>query len=252
VCRIERTHTGTGRLRSCGLVIAVAATCLLGGRAIASGNATSLGGLSSDHLLAVDGAATTGVPALTTCDNFDVTTGDLAGRTVSDAARCSGFTWAVHSGSWAVSGGRVAGSGATPAIATLPVLLSSATASAAVHDVDTGGRQAGVVLDHNGVDTYLAALIVGDVVPRIDLVLVDAGVAAVLASATVSLSSSVVVALTRDDASVVVHLDGVQVVSHSLDGASVATLGAATGAGLATSSSSVTIDHLRVSPPTTP
>jgi len=62
----------------------------------------------------------------------------------------------------------------------------------------------------------------------------------------------VVVALTRDDASVVVHLDGVQVVSHSLDGASVATLGAATGAGLSTSSSSVTIDNLRVSPPTTP
>jgi hypothetical protein len=252
VRRTERTHTRSARLRRCGLAIATMATCVLSGRAIAGGNAASLGGLSSDPLIAFDRAAATGAPALTTCDNFDLSDGDLAGRTVSDSSRCGGLSWTVHTGSWTVSGGRVTGSGATPAVATLSTSLSSATVWAEVDDVGIGGREAGVVLDHDGSDTYLAAEIVGDVVPTIDLVLVDAGVPSVLASATVSVGASAALALTRDDVSVEVHLDGVLVVGHVLDGASVATLGAATGAGLSTSSSSVTIDNLRVSPPTSP
>ena len=39
-----------------------------------------LGGLSSDPLVAFDRAASAGAPALATCDNFDLTAGDLAGR----------------------------------------------------------------------------------------------------------------------------------------------------------------------------
>lgn len=141
---------------------------------------------------------------------------------------------------------------ATPAIATLGTALSSATVSVELAGADVGVHETGVVLDHDGADTYLAAVVVGDVVPRVDLLLVDGGVTTVLASSPVTVAPSVVVALTRDGATATVHLDGALVVSHVLDGATVATLGAATGAGLSASNSSVTADDLRVSPPATP
>jgi len=228
------------------------ASCILGGRAIASASATSLGGLSSDRLVAFERAAGSSAPQLATCDNFDLADGDLAGRTVSDALRCNGLAWAVHAGTWTVGGGWVSATGATPAVATLTTALSSATVSARIAGADVGLHETGVVLDHDGVDTYLVASVVGDVVPSVDLRLVDGGVATLLASSPVTLGPSVVLALTRDGAAVTVHLDETLVVSLVLDGAAVATLGTATGAGLSASSSSVTIDDLRVSPPTTP
>lgn len=239
-------------VRRLGLTIAVVASCVLGGRAIAAAGATSLGGLSSDPIVAFAGASAAGAPALATCDNFDLTDGDLAGRTVSDAVRCNGLTWTVHAGTWTVSGGRVSATGATPAVATLATGLSSATVSAELDGADVGTHETGVVLDHDGVDTSLVAVVVGDVVPRVELRLVDGGVGTLLASSPVTLGPSVVVALTRDGTNATVHLDGVLVVSHVLDGAAVATLGAATGAGLSASNSSVTADDLRVSPPATP
>ncbi len=256
--RIDRAQTDTRharrvrRIRRLGLTVAVVASCVLGGRAIAAAGATSLGGLSSDPLVAFAGASAAGAPALATCDNFDLTAGDLAGRTVSDAARCNGLVWTVHAGTWTVSGGRVSATGATPAVATLATALSSATVWIEFDGADIGVHETGVVLDHDGVDTYLAAVVVGDVVPRVDLRLVDGGVATVLASSPITVGSSVVVALTRDGTTATVHVAGALVVSQVLDGAAVATLGAATGAGLLASNSSVTADDLRVSPPATP
>ena len=105
------------------------ASCILGGRAIASASATSLGGLSSDRLVAFERAAGSSAPQLATCDNFDLADGDLAGRTVSDALRCNGLAWAVHAGTWTVGGGWVSATGATPAVATLTTVTTTAAAA---------------------------------------------------------------------------------------------------------------------------
>jgi hypothetical protein len=223
--------------------------CVAGGGAVVAGFAASLGPLSSRSLGAWTTALAAGAPTIAVCDNFDGADGPLAGRAVSSAANCGLETWAVHQGTWSVVGGAAESDGTIDAAATVDSGLTDATVDATVTGADTGSRSGGVVIDHDGISTYLAAVIVGDATAHADLVLVAGGIPITLASAPVSVGSTVNLSLTRDGSDATVRIDGVVTVSYTLGPGDIATLAGGTRGGLYASSTSIQFDNLRVTTP---
>lgn len=227
-----------------GLTLSVA-----GGGAVVVGFASGLGGLDGGSLQSWSTQLAVTAPTVLICDNFDVADGDLDGRAVSTAASCGLDIWSVDAGTWTVGGGSVAADGTPAATASLPVAQAEVTVAALVQGADSGGAAGGVVGSHDGADTYLAAVIVGDVTPHVDLVLVSGGSPTTLTGASSAIPASAMLALTRDGTSVEVRVDGVVVLSYTLSAGDIATLGAGTRAGLYASSNSVQFDNLRVTTP---
>lgn len=231
------------------MLVAGVTLCVAGGGAVVVGFAAGLGALSSETLGSFSEALAPVVPQLVTCDNFDAGGGSLSGRAVSSAASCGSAVWTVHVGTWSVGSGLVDSDGTTDGVATLDVGLTNVRIEAMITGADSGSRAGGVVVDHDGGSTYLAAVLVGDSPVRVDLILMSAGVPTTVATANVTVGPSSTLSLTRDGSLAIVHLDGLTVVSYTLSAGDSATLGSSTRAGLYASSLSVQFDNLRVTTP---
>ena len=144
-----------------------------------------------------------------TCDNFEGPDASMSARAVETSARCGTFAWTLDIGGWSVASGVAASDGTPDAVATLPVELIDVSVGATVMGVDAGSQAAGVVVSHDGVGSYLAAVVVGDPQVRVDLVLMAGGVPTVLAHRRPSPSVPTTnLVLSRDGAEVEVHVDG--------------------------------------------
>jgi hypothetical protein len=227
-----------------GLTLSVA-----GGSAVVVGFAAGLGGVDGGSLQSWSTQLAVSAPTVVECDNFDEIDGDLQGRSVSSVDTCGTSQWSVHGGTWVVGGSVVAADGTAGANATLPSALSDATVAAQVLGADTGGAAGGVALGHDGVASFLAATLVGDAVPHVDLLLVAGGAPVTLTSAPLTIAATTMLSLTRVGADVTVAIDGTTVLSYTLLAGDIAALGSGTRAGLYTSSSSIQFDNLRVTTP---
>jgi hypothetical protein len=225
--------------------------CVAGGSAVVVSFAAGFGGLSSDSLGSWSEALAVEAPTVITCDNFEGPDSSLAGRAVQSVAQCGTATWTVHHGTWSVVGGLAESDGTGDAVATLPSGLTDVAAATTIVGVDLGSNVGGLVLNHDGADTFLAALVVGDAPVHVDLVLMDHGVPTTLATADVAIGSSTTVSLTRDGSAVAVDVDGVRVLTETLDAGAIALLGAGDRAGLYASSASIQFDNMRVTTPPT-
>ncbi len=223
--------------------------CVAGGSAAGVGFAAGFGGLSSDALGSWSEALAVDAPTVITCDNFAGPDASLGGRAVETPARCGGFTWAENTGTWAVVAGAAESDGTSDAVATLAAGATAATVTATVVGVAVGSNIGGLVLNHDGVDTFLAAAVVGDAPVHVDLVLMDRGVPTTLATANVSVGASTTLSLTRDGSAVTVDIDGGRVLTETLDAGAIALLGAGDRAGLYASSASIQFDNMRVTTP---
>jgi hypothetical protein len=239
---------GQGHRRTTVLVVGVA-LCVAGGGAVVAGFAASLGPLSSKSLGAWSTALAAGAPSVAVCDNFEGADGTLQGRAVSTAAHCGVETWDVDHGSWSVVSGTAQSDGTTDAVATVGTALSDATVDVTIVGVDAASQRGGLVLDHDGIGTYLAAVIVGDATSHVDLVLVNGGVPTTLSSADVTIGPVATLSLTRDGSTVTVLVDGSTIIEHTLGPGDIATLGSGTRAGLYASNTSAQFDNLRVTSP---
>ncbi|MBI5087592.1 MAG: hypothetical protein HZB15_01615 [Actinobacteria bacterium] len=213
------------------------------------GFAAGLGSFSGGQLEAFKAAATSVAPTVVSCDNFDGPDSPLAGRAVQSTATCGPLTWEVQSGGWSVASGVALTDGTPDSIATLPVGQVDASVVAVVSGVSGSGG--GVVLDHDGIATYLAAVLAGDGPVHADLVLVAAGAPTVLATTAVTLGPATTVSLDRLGDAVEVRVDGVPVISLTLDPGIIAILGGGDRAGLYASTASIQFDNLRVTSPLT-
>lgn len=230
-------------------MLAVGVTlCVAGGSAAVVGFAAGFGGLSSEALGSWSESLAVEAPTVITCDNFAGPDASLAGRAVQSVAACGTATWTEHQGSWGVVAGVAQSDGTSDAVATLPA-GGAVTVGVTMLGADAGSSSGGVVVDHDGTDTFLAAIVVDDVSPHLDLVLMDHGSPTTLSSANISIGASATMALTRDGSTVDVDIDGVRVLTESLDAGAIALLGVGDRAGLYASSASIQFDNLRVTTP---
>ena len=224
--------------------------CVAGGGAVVVGFAAGLGPLSSETLGSFSEALAPVVPQLVTCDNFDAGDGSLSGRAVSSAASCGSNVWTVHAGTWSVGSGLVDSDGTIDGVATLDVGLTNVHVEATITGADSGSRVGGVVVDHDGASTYLAAVLVGDVAgprrsgPGVGRCADDGGHGERDRRNLID-----AVALARSGPLAIVGVDGLTTISYTLSGGDSATLGSSTRAGLYASSLSVQFDNLRVTTP---
>lgn len=235
--------------RTTTVLVAGLTLSVVGGGAVVVGFASGLGGVESGSLQSWSTQLAVNAPTVLVCDNFDETDGDLDGRPVSTAVKCGFDTWSAHVGTWTVGGGAVVSDGTAAATATMPVAQADGTVAVLVQGADSGGEAGGVVSGHDGTDSYLAAVMVGDVTPRVDLLLVAGGISTTLATVSITVPSAAVLALTREGADIAVLMDGAPTLSYTLSAGDIAALGPGTRAGLYASSNSVQFDNLRVTTP---
>jgi hypothetical protein len=221
--------------------------CVAGSGAVVVGFASGLGGISGGELEAMKAVATSVAPSIVACDNFDGADAALAGRTVQSAPACGPFTWDAPAGGWAVVSGAAVADGTPDATATLAVGRADVAVEVTVEGV--AGDGGGVVVDHDGGATYLTGILAGDGPVRADLVLVAAGVPTVLDSAVVSIGTSTTLAVVRLGDVAEVRVDGLAVISLTLDPGIIAILGGGDRAGLYASTASMQFDDLRVTTP---
>ncbi|MGE3589367.1 MAG: hypothetical protein AB7L17_16695 [Ilumatobacteraceae bacterium] len=221
--------------------------CVAGSGAVVVGFAAGLGGISGGELQALKAVATSVAPSIISCDNFDGPDAPLAGRAVQSPSTCGALTWDVHAGGWSTASGVVVVDGTTDSVATLGVGRVDAAVEVTVSGVSGAGG--GVVADHDGADTYLAAVLAGDGPVRADLLLVAAGVPTVLDTTVVSIGTSTTLSLVRLADAVEVRVDGAPVLSLTLDPGIIAILGGGDRAGLYASTASIQFDDLRVTTP---
>ncbi len=212
--------------------------------------ASALGGLGSATLTAYDVAGPVGAPAVVACDNFTGTTGaNLNGRGVVVAAACASRTWMAHVGTWTVQTNQAASSATASAVVTVNTAVSDASVQVVLRSLNTGGRSGGVVLDHSGGATYLAAVMIDGAPDVVQLRLVVAGSPTVLATATPAFATTNTLRLARVGTSVTVRVNGSSVITATLSAGAVASLGGAGRAGLFGGNSSVRFDDFVVSVP---
>lgn len=235
------------RHRTVTALVAGLTLCVAGGSAVIAASAASLD-LTARPLDAWSTQLAAAAPAVITCDNFS-SDGTLSGRSVTEVTTCGAFTWTVHTGSWSTSAGRASADGTAGAAASVAAGAADAAVVAAIVDADTGGRQGGVLLAHDGGDDFLAAVLVGDDPDRVDLVLVDEGAPSVLATAATTIAASTRLEIVRVGDQITVQVDGVSLIDHTLTAGELAALGSGTGAGLYASSSTIQIDDFRVTTP---
>ena len=222
----------------------------VGGAALASTYAASVGGLASASMLSFAVPGASGAPSVVGCDNFTGTNGTtLNNRVATVAASCANRTWAVEAGAWTVQSARAAPNATANAVATLNTAQASATIQADLTAITANGRSGGVVLSHDGTSTYLAAVAVNTTTDRIDLKVVKAGTPTTVATANASLAATTTtLRMTRSATAVTVWVNGTAVLNHTLSTANAAAL---TGgrAGIIGGTSSVRFDDLVVTTP---
>ena len=210
---------------------AVGATLLV--VAVAIGNATTLGGLSTGSLLTVDQAVAGNAPTVLVCDDFSraaATGSALNGRPVQLPANCGAATWTSQLGTWTISSGQLAAS-TTNATATLAAGQTSVSAEATILNVNGTSRIGGVAIDHTGATRiYLAGVLSGPSTAQLRLV--TGSTVTTLANATVTIGASAVVRITRNASAVTVSVNGTQAISFTLNATQIATLSGGTLVGL--------------------
>ncbi len=226
------------------------ALVVVGGAALASAYAASVGGLASASILSFAQAGASGAPTVIGCDNFTGTTGaTIDARAATTATSCAGRTWAVEAGAWTIQSAKAAPNATADAVVTLNTAQSSATVQTDLTAINANNRSGGVVLSHDGTSTYLAAVAVNTTTDRVDLKVVKSGTATTVATATASLAATTTtLRMTRSGTTVTVWVNGTSVLTHTL---STANNSALTGgrAGLIGGSSSVRFDDVLVTSP---
>jgi hypothetical protein len=222
----------------------------IGAFAVTGANAATLGVVTTHSLTVVDASGTPSTPTVLGCDNFTGTSGaNMAGRTVTVAAPCSSLVWTSHLGNWTIQINTAASNNTVAAVATLNSSSADATVQAVITAIDIGGRSGGLVLAHNGIDTYLTAVMTDATPDRIELRLVDAGVSNLLTTVNPTFAATNTLAFTRAGAAVAVALNGTVVISYTLSAGHLTTLTTAGRAGLFGGSTSVRFDDLVVTNP---
>lgn len=222
----------------------------VGGAALASTYAASVGGLASASILSFAETGTSGAPTVVGCDNFTGTNGTtLNNRAATVASSCANRTWAVEAGAWTVQSAKAAPNATTNAVVTLNTAAPSATVQADLTAINANSRSGGVVLSHDGTSTYLAAVAVNTTTDRVDLKVVKAGTPTTVATANASLAATTsTLRMTRAANAVTVWVNGTVVLTHTLSASNASTLSGGR-AGLIGGTSSVRFDDVLVTSP---
>lgn len=214
------------------------------------GHAASLGGVSSVSLVAVNQAATASTSTILGCDDFTGTTGvSMSARAASGAVACANRVWLVHVGTWTIQANAAASSATVSAVATENTGTVDSSVQVVLASLNTGGRIGGVVLSHDGVSTYLAAVMIDGAPDRIELRTVITGVPTVVATVTPTFAATNTLVLARAGSSVTVSLNGTSVLTFTLSAAQLSSLGTGARAGLFGGNSSVRFDDFVVTAP---
>ncbi|HSB85768.1 MAG TPA: hypothetical protein VLD86_05635 [Ilumatobacteraceae bacterium] len=218
--------------------------------AIAAGNAASLGGITAVGLMSVSQGATVSTPAVIGCDNFTGTTGgSMNGRAATVASACSSRVWTAHVGTWTIQSNTAASSATVDAVATENTTTADSTASVVLSNLNAGSRSGGLVISHNGTDTFLAAVMINSAPDRIELRSYNAGTSTVLATSTPTFTASNTLQLSRSGAAITTTVNGVVINTYTLTSAQQTALGGGARAGLFGGNSSVRFDDFAVISP---
>ena len=225
-------------LHACVLVIALI------GVGVAGVQAATLGGVTAKSLGAFEQPGSTSAPTVVGCDSFTGTTGaSMSLRAVTTAGPCSSLVWTVHVGTWTIQTSQGASSATASAVATLNTSFIAGSAEVVLASLNTGGRSGGLVLSHDGVSTYLAAVMIDATPDRIELRIVNGGVSTLLGTANPTFLTTNTLRLTRSGSSMTVLLNATSVLTFSLSAAQVSSLGTGGRAGLFGGNGSVRFDN---------
>ena len=219
---------------------------LLGG----VGYATTLGSLAARSMLGIDIATTVSTPAVIGCDNFTGTTGaTMVARAATAAAACSNRVWTSLRGTWTIQSNKAASSATASAVVTEDTLTANSTGQVVLSSLNTTGRSAGLVLSYDGVNSYLAAVLISGSPNRAELRIVLSGTPTVLATATPAITASNTLSLSRSGSTVTVTVDGNTLITNTLSAPNVTSLGSGTRAGLFGGDANVRFDDFLVTSP---
>lgn len=176
---------------------------------------------------------TTTVPAvLPVCDTFSLSapTGSaLNNRPTRPVNACRPLTWTVHSGSWSINSSGLAASGNSTAVATLEGGTQATSATVTVTNA-ANNSEAGVVINHNGSNTYLAAVLEGR--NSVSLRFVYGGLSTTLDTVNVSFPASTSITVTRSGWTLTVKVGTATVMTYNLNLVHVLLLGSGTRVGV--------------------
>ncbi len=217
---------------------------------LAVANAATLGGATAETLLVTDPNSTVVAPATIGCDNFTGANGtSLSGRSATVAAACSSQVWTVHVGAWTIKRDS-ASSDATPsAVATETTATVDSTVQVVLSGLNKGGRVGGVVLSHDGVANYLAAVMIDGAPDRIEVRLVAGASVTVLTTINPKFKATNTLSLSRSGAILTVTLNGASVGGATLTSTELTTIGAGARAGVFGGSVGVRFDDFAVTAP---
>ncbi len=196
-------------------------------------HASTIGGLAAKTLEAWNQSGGVGAPTVLTCDQFSLSapTGSaLNARPVRATAKCGSGTWTVHRGTWTITSGQLAANGGG-ATATINAGQTNMSAQATILNANGSSRVAGVAINHTGATrTFLVGALSGPSTAR--LLMSNSGSVSTLASASVTITATTVVRITRNGATVTVSVNGVLVLTHTLTSGQITTLSGGTRVGL--------------------
>jgi hypothetical protein len=189
-------------------------------------------------------------PSVIGCDNFTGTNGSsLSGRSALVAAACSNRTWSVHLGTWTIQTNQAASNGTANANATQNTSSADSSVEVVLANLNTGGRVGGVVLSHNGLSNYLAAVMIDGSPDRIELRLYNLGLPSVLSTFTPAFGATNTLRLSRSGSTLDLTLNGAAVGSVTLTALQAVLLGGGTRAGLFGGNVNVRFDDFVVTVP---
>lgn len=236
------------------LLVIAAGTAIAVPAAMTAASASSLGGVTSKSLAAVNAPASNLAPGVITCDDFSraaATGSALASRPVQLPANCGAFAWTAHLGTWTITSGQLRATTAN-ATATIATGQTNISAQATVLNANGSSRIAGVAINHTGATRiYLAAALSGP--GTVQLRLVNGASITTLASATATIGATTVVRITRNGTGVTVSVNGTLRISFTLTATQVTTLAGGTRVGLYwNSGSTIRFSNLLATQPASP
>ena len=212
--------------------------------------AATFAGVTGHTLVSLNVNAPVTTPSILGCDNFTGTSGvSINGRFGTSVGACTSTSWAVHSGTWRLSANRAYSSTTSPSVATQNTGSQNSTVRATLLSLNSGGRSAGLVASHDGVNTYLAAVMIDAVPDRVELRLINAGTPTTLITVLPTFVATNTLQLVRSGTTIAVVLNATTAINYTLSAAESATLGGGNRAGLFGGNSSVLFDDFVVSNP---
>ena len=226
--------------------ILAATGLLLGGVA----HAASVGSITARSLLDINQAATVSAKSVIGCDNFTGTNASsMASRLATVAAPCANRVWTAHVGTWTIQTNKAASTTTASAVATQNTTTVNSTVQATLTGLNTAGRTGGLVLSHDGVSTYLAAVLIDGTPNRAELRIVVSGTSTLLTTATPTITATNTLQLARSGSTITVTLNGTVLISTTLAAPDIASLGGGARAGLFGSDANVRFDDFLVTSP---